>query len=117
MTTSPTQLTLKKLRSEGYICAITEHWNSFAKIRQDLFGFGDILAIREGLEPLIVQCTTKSNVSARKSKIDNIDIADIWVSTNGLIQVWGWYKEKGKWKVDIWEYWMSKNWVKMEVND
>jgi hypothetical protein len=41
MATSPTQLSLKKLREEGYTVAVVEHWNSFARIRQDLFGFID----------------------------------------------------------------------------
>ena len=46
MATSPTQLSLKKLREEGYIVAVVEHWNSFARIRQDLFGFIDLLALK-----------------------------------------------------------------------
>ena len=45
MATSPTQLSLKKLREEGYTVAVVEHWNSFARIRQDLFGFIDLLAL------------------------------------------------------------------------
>jgi hypothetical protein len=55
--TSPTKRTLAKLRKEGYLCAIVEKFNRFAGIRQDLFGFIDILAIREG-EIIGVQTTS-----------------------------------------------------------
>ena len=49
MATSPTQLSLKKLREEGYITIqVVEYWNSFARRRIDLFGFIDILAIKNG---------------------------------------------------------------------
>ena len=42
----PTQRTLARLRQEGALeVAIVEHWNPHARIRQDLFGFIDILAI------------------------------------------------------------------------
>jgi len=100
---SPTQLTLKKLRGEGWTCAVVEHWNSFAKIRQDLFGFGDILACRD--KPieniLIVQCTTLSNVAARKKKISNNPLSLAWEKAGGRLQVWGWYKKKTKWHCRI----------------
>jgi len=100
MSTSPTQLSLKKLRGEGWTTWIVEHWNSFAKIRQDLFGFADIIAIREGLPPILVQCTTTSNMSARVAKIEANPIAPIWGSF-GRIEVWGWKKVKGKWEVKM----------------
>ena len=47
MAISPTQRTLKRLREkEEYpLVTIVERWNAFAKIRQDLFGIIDILAI------------------------------------------------------------------------
>ena len=68
LATSPTQLSIKKLKEEGYLVAITEKWNHFCKIRQDMWGFCDILAIREN-EVLAVQTTSASNMSARANKI------------------------------------------------
>lgn len=44
--TSPTQRTLKYWRDQGYTCAIVERWNPHARIRQDLYGFIDVLAIK-----------------------------------------------------------------------
>ena len=64
---TPTQRSLKYLREQGYTVAITERWNPFARIRQDLFGFIDLLAIKPG-ETLAVQ-TTSSGVSTRLKKI------------------------------------------------
>ena len=47
MAISPTQRTLKRLRDSGDypLVTIVERWNAFAKIRQDLFGIIDLLAI------------------------------------------------------------------------
>ena len=44
--TSPTQRTLAHWRDLGYTCAIVERWNPHARIRQDLYGFIDVLAIK-----------------------------------------------------------------------
>jgi len=109
MSTSPTQLSLKKLRLEGWTAWVVEHWNSFARIRQDLFGFADIIAIKEGQMPLLIQCTTVSNMSARVKKIEDNVVAPIW-GTIGRIEVWGWYKFKGKWQVKM--RWWCKDTLK-----
>lgn len=65
---TPTQRSLKVLREAGYLAAIVEHWNQFAFIRQDLFGFVDILCVSEA-GTLAVQTTTRSNMNARVKKI------------------------------------------------
>jgi hypothetical protein len=64
---SPTQRSLEYLREQGYFCAIVEKWNSFTKQRQDLWGWCDILAIREN-EVLAVQVTS-TGVAERIKKI------------------------------------------------
>ena len=45
---SPTQLSLAKLREEGWFCWITEHYNYYARKKQDLWGFVDIIALKPG---------------------------------------------------------------------
>jgi len=65
---SPTQLSLRWLRERGYTAAVVEHYSSFDRKRHDLFGFGDILALKRD-EVLIVQTTTAHNVNARIKKI------------------------------------------------
>lgn len=66
--TSPTQRTLKYLRKNGcQLVAITEHWNAWAGIRQDLFGIIDVLAIKD--KTVIAVQTTSTGVSGRIDKI------------------------------------------------
>lgn len=93
---SPTQLSLRNMRANGYICAITEHWNPFARIRQDLFGFIDVLCIREN-EIVGVQTTSYSNISARVNKIaDHENIGH--VRKAGIrVLVHGWHKVGNRW--------------------
>jgi hypothetical protein len=88
---TPTQRTLAKLRADGWTTAIVEHWNAHARVRQDLFGFIDILALRDG-ETLAVQATSGSNVAARVAKIAESETAPIVRKAGWRIEVWGWRK-------------------------
>jgi len=102
MKTSPTQRSLKKLRSEGYSVGITEHYNSFIGIRQDLFGFIDLIAIKPG-EILAVQTTTAVNQSARVKKIKGIPESLKWLQAGGKLVVHGWSKKGARGKRKLWE--------------
>jgi len=99
---SPTQRSLKKLRSEGWFVAIVEHWNSFTHRRVDLFNFGDLLAIREN-ETLLIQTTSGGNVAHRLEKIRQIPAAKLWLqSPNRKIQIHGWAKRGPRGKRKLW---------------
>ena len=91
--TSPTQRSLSLLRERGYTVAVVEHWNAFAHIRQDLFGFGDLIAIRTG-EILLVQTTTAANMAARGAKIAAEPRSSLWMLAGGIIEIHGWAKRK-----------------------
>ena len=100
---SPTMRTLAALRNMGIpLIQVVERWNAFARIRQDLFGFIDILAIDDDGSVLAVQATSGSNVSARVNKIKESNEL-IWVRAAGWkVQVWGWRKlSSGKWEARI----------------
>lgn len=97
---SPTQRSLEKLRAEGYLCQIVERWNPHVRIRQDLFGIGDILAIREG-ETLLVQTTSRGNVAARVTKIQESEHLDKILAAGWKITVHGWGKLKAGWTCKI----------------
>ena len=84
---SPTSRTLAVLREQGYIVAIVEKWNPHARIRQDLFGFIDILAIKRD-ETLAVQATA-SGVSDRIKKIMASELLPKVREAGWKIQVWG----------------------------
>lgn len=90
---TPTQRSLKYLREEGYTVAITEHWNSFARRRVDLWGFCDLVAIRKG-ETLCVQTTSASNVSARVKKIAEHENTAAVRDAGWGISVHGWDGKK-----------------------
>lgn len=86
---TPTARSLKKLRDDGYLAQVVEHWNHYARVRNDLFGFGDILAVREA-EVLMVQATSRSNVSARVTKIAEHENTARVRMAGIRIEVWGW---------------------------
>jgi hypothetical protein len=92
--TSPTQRTLARLKSENYdLVAITERWNPFAKIRQDLYGVIDILAIKDK-DTVAIQVTSYSNVGARVKKITESLALPFLRAAGWTILVEGWKKEK-----------------------
>lgn len=103
MPSSPTQRTLALLRSGGWTVGITEHWNPHARIRQDLFGFVDVLALRSGSATLAVQCTSGTNHSARVSKILELSIARLWLSCGNRIRVISWSKRGPRGRAKHWE--------------
>ena len=88
---SPTQRSLKHLKAQGYRVAVVERWNPFARIRQDLFGIIDLLAVRDG-ETLAVQTTSAGNVSARVRKIAEADATPDIRKAGWRILVHGWRK-------------------------
>jgi hypothetical protein len=100
MATSPTQLSLKKLRAEGYLVSITEKFNHFCKIRQDMWGWCDLLAIKED-EVLAVQTTSYTNISARVKKIADSDTIGIVRKANIKVNVHGWRKVGSRWECKV----------------
>ncbi len=97
--TSPTQRSLAHMRKLGYVAAITEKWNQFARIRQDLFGFIDVLCLGNN-EVIGVQTTSGSNVAARVAKIAAHENVGAVRKAGIRIVVHGWRKDaKGKWQL------------------
>ena len=96
MALSPTQLTLRLLREDGWLVEVTEKWIPGANIRKDLFGWIDLLAIRDG-ETLAVQTTSWSNMSARVNKIAESDTVSAVRKAGWTIWVIGWKKDKARW--------------------
>lgn len=86
---SPMQESLKRLRREGWRCAITENWNPAVKRRIDLYGCIDILAVRL-YDTLAVQTTSASNVASRRTKIlQNVHLPAL-LAAGWLIEIHGW---------------------------
>lgn len=100
MAVTPTQRSKRHLETAGYTVAIVERWNPHAGIRQDLFGFIDLLAIKAG-ETIAVQTTSSSNVAARVTKIADSPYVGVVREAGWRIVVQGWRKSKatGRWEV------------------
>ena len=87
---TPTQRSLQYLREQGYLCEVVEHWNHFARVRKDLWGWCDILAIKKN-EVLAVQVTA-SAVADRIKKITASDTVGAVREAGIRIEVHGWRK-------------------------
>ncbi|MFD2175670.1 hypothetical protein [Rhodobacter lacus] len=93
---TPTQRSIKLLKEDGWEVAIVEKWNPHIRIRQDLFGFADLLAIKPGVTPLLVQTTSGSGTAARRTKILAEPRAETALQSGFEIVVHGWRKLKTK---------------------
>jgi hypothetical protein len=124
MASSPTSRTNELLRKLGYKTFIAERWNSFAKLRQDAFGFGDILAVKSSeAGSILVQCTSDSNHAARRTKIEENEVAKVWLTACNQIIVISWKKRMqgkiGRWtfraeKLNTYGIW-SPIWENLEI--
>lgn len=98
---SPTQRSKALLEKDGYLVAIVEKWNPHARVRQDLFGLVDLVAIKPG-ETVGVQTTSYSNLSARVRKIADHENVDAVREAGWKILVHGWRKNaKNRWEVVV----------------
>lgn len=88
------------LRAAGYTCAVVEKWNMHAKIRQDLFGFIDIVAMRSDI--IGVQATTMAHNADHLDKIIAEPRARLWLLAGGRIQLWSWRKLVKKFDRKLW---------------
>lgn len=99
---SPTQRSVKYLREQGWTVAVVEHWNPYARIRQDLFGFADLIAVKRAMFPLLVQVTSGSNVAARITKIKSLPAFVDCHHGGFYIFVHGWAKRGPRGEAKTW---------------
>ena len=97
---SPTQLTLRELRGLGWQHQVVEYWHAHASKRVDLFGVIDILACSpDGI--LGIQATTRDNMWNRRNKMLTKKASQVsgWITAGGLLEIWGWDKKDGAWRL------------------
>src|SRR5262245_36165938 len=89
---SPTARSLKYLRDLGYMVAVVERWNPGARVRQDLFKFADLLALRyDGF--LAVQVCAAGDKAKRVEKLTTEPVAENvrrWYEAGGRVEVHAW---------------------------
>lgn len=96
-----TQLTLRHFRALGYECDVCERYNAYSQRKNDLFGFADIAAV--GHEKLLlIQTTSRSNLSARRKKIKETPAAALCARVPGVqVMLVGWYKAGNRWTCTV----------------
>ena len=96
---SPTQRSLKHLRSLGFAAGVVERWIPRANVRKDLFDVVDIVAIDERGRVAWVQTTSYSNMAARRKKLRAADIFPFLCMNGNHVLLHGWQKKNGRWTV------------------
>lgn len=75
---------------------IVEKWNPHAKVRQDLFGFLDLVAVEPGKPACLgVQTTSGTNVAHHLAKLAEEPIASrmrVWLGAGNRLVIHGWAK-------------------------
>ena len=115
---SPTNRTVHKLRADGWgLVQTVEQTIPHTFIKRDLFGFGDVLAIR-GDELLIVQVTVNmSNLHARLRKMQMLPSVAYWLqSPNRRIEVHGWRKMGGIGRRKTWQCRIENVTMQLQAN-
>ena len=78
-----------------------EKWNPHARIRQDLFGFIDIVALDHMPGIVGIQTTTAQNLWARVRKVNDdpklAGNARLWLDRGNRIEFHGWVKRGSRW--------------------
>lgn len=98
--TTPTQRTLAALEKNGFRAAVTERWNPYVPrpdggqgIRQDLWGWMDVLAVHPRLKTTLgIQVTANSGATRRLDKLladSNRTIAH-WLQAGNRCLLWTW---------------------------
>jgi hypothetical protein len=92
------------MRKLGGIVGKCEHWNPYARKRQDLFGIFDAVALL-GRKIIGVQCVN-THLPEHITKIKASQPAHVWYLCGGRIEIHNWKKSgpRGKrktWKCDV----------------
>lgn len=99
---SPTQRALAHARKFGFIAQVVERWNSYAKVRVDLFGVIDVVAIA-GDHILGIQATSGANHAARRTKALQEKRLRGWLAAGGRFEIWSYAKRGARGKRKVWE--------------
>jgi hypothetical protein len=92
---TPAARTLAYYRQAGYFCDTWEHWNYFAGIRRDGFGWIDLVVLDPISVRIIgVQATSGNNHAARRAKVLASLGAAWWVASGGVARVVSWSRRR-----------------------
>lgn len=113
---SPTARSLALYRELGAMVAVVERYNHFAKVRQDLYGFIDVLAIVPGESGVTaIQACAVGDVSKRLTKIQGPKVrekARRWLEAQNHLVILGWGKKGKRGEPKVWT--ATQRWVTEE---
>lgn len=90
---SPTQRSSALLRERGYTVDIVEHFNAYARVRHDMFGWADLVALHPSCRGVLaVQTTTGANLTARIAKASAMASFRLWIALGNSVEFHGWRK-------------------------
>ncbi len=96
---TPTGRSLDLLRRDGWAAQSVERYLPYARVRQDLFGIGDVLAVSETVI-VVVQATSGSNVASRVAKLTASPALAVLRKAGVRVVVHGWRKAaNGRWRL------------------
>jgi len=89
---SPTQRSLAECKARGWIAGVVEKWNPHAHIRQDLWGWVDIVALDPHTgDVLFIQTTSGAHHAHREGKVLSWEHLDALVKYPGRrALIWSW---------------------------
>ncbi len=100
---SPTARSLKDLREMGFTAQVVERWCAFSRRRVDLFNIVDIVAMREGVGVLFVQCCAGASHAARVAKVKAEPRLPAILASGARVEIWSYAKKGARGKRKMWE--------------
>lgn len=92
---------LAECRKRKWTAGVVEKWNNHVKIRQDLFGCIDIIALTpNGI--LAIQSTSGAHHADHVAKILAEPRARKWVEAGGRLELWSWAKRGDRGARKLW---------------
>lgn len=87
--------TKKLLRDEGYTYRDGHSYNAYIQKSKDLFGFIDIVALKEGVTGVVgVQVTSYGKLKEHLVKAKKLPAFWLWLDCGNQVIFHGWRKEK-----------------------
>lgn len=99
---SNVQESMAHLRKLGYRPWVVEKWNPHAKIRQDMYGGIDIVAIRFG-ETCGVQACRNADLAEHRTKLLEEPRMREWIEAGNRLLLHGWAMKGAKGARKLWE--------------
>jgi hypothetical protein len=89
---SPTVRSLEALRDQGYKAWIVEKWNQFARVRQDMGGFADIVGVHPKISgALAINSCSISDIDRHIKKYNRNEDLTVWLKAGNFFEIHGWY--------------------------